>query len=142
LPVLSTGTAFAHVDVRPRLVQQGATVDLVVELPALRPGGPPERLEVTGPGLETVSTRLQELVGRETRWSVRLRANAEPGRVPLVLRAVFPDGRSVRVGEALTVVPAPDAGNGFPVAAAAAGVVVALALAAAVLGVARRRRPW
>ena len=42
----------------------------------------------------------------ETAWSVRLRATGATGAVPVVLRAIYPDGRSVEVDQQLTVVPA------------------------------------
>jgi hypothetical protein len=130
--------AAAHVDVRPRLVERGRVAELVVELPRLRPGGPPKRLEVEGAGVEVLSTGLRALVGSETQWDVRLRAEAEPGRVPLVFRAVFADGKSVEVKDALTVVPAAEEGS-FPWAAAGAGVALVLGASAGALALARRR---
>jgi hypothetical protein len=130
--------AAAHVDVRPRLVERGRVAELVVELPRLRPGGPPKRLDVEGAGVEVLSTGLRALVGSETQWDVRLRADSEPGRVPLVLRAVYADGKSVEVKDALTVVPAAQEGS-FPWVAAGAGVALVLGASAGALALARRR---
>jgi hypothetical protein len=109
---------------------------LVVELPRLRPGDPPERLEVEGRGVEVLASGLRTVSGSETRWNVRLRADAQPGNVALLLRAVYGDGRSVEVKDALTVVPRDEAT--FPWVGVA-GVLVAFGLAAAALVVARRR---
>jgi hypothetical protein len=127
------------VSVEPRLVEQGEVAELAVELPRLRPGAAPERLEVEGPGLELLSSRLAGTRGVETRWAVRVRVDAEPGRVPLTLRPVYADGRSVEVEGALTVVP-PAESAGFPWAWALVGTALALAVAAATLQVARRTR--
>jgi hypothetical protein len=135
---LSAEPAGAHVNVEPRLVQQGQATDIVVELPRLRPGAPPRRLEVVASGVEVLSSGLRGTKGSETRWNVRLRAEAPPGNVALVLRAVYADGRSVEVRTALTVVPA-DEPSSFPWAGAVAGVVLAFAVAAGALVVARRR---
>jgi hypothetical protein len=130
--------ARAHVDVQPRLVEQGKTVQLRVELPRLRPGPAPQRIAVEGEGIEVLSTRLQGVKGSETVWSVRVRTDAPPGRVPIVLRALYRDGESVAVHEALTVVPRSETSS-FPWVAIAGGTLLALALAAALLGLARRR---
>ena len=130
--------AAAHVDVQPRLVERGTVTELVVELPRLRPGAPPERLVVEGRGLEVLSTGLRGVVGSETQWNVRLRAETSLGTVALVLRAVFADGESVTVRNSLTVVPA-DASGSFPWAAAGAGVALALGVAGGALVLARRR---
>jgi hypothetical protein len=130
--------AAAHVDVQPRLVERGRVAELVVELPRLRPGAPPERLVVEGRGLDVLSTRLREAVASETRWNVRLRAETPPGTVALVVRAVFADGGSVTVRDSLTVVPADESGS-FPWAATGVGVVLALGVAGGALVLARRR---
>lgn len=124
--------------VQPRLVEQGAVAELQVELPRLRPGGAPERLEVEGAGLELLSSRRTGTAGSETQWAVRLRVESEPGRVALVLRPVYPDGRSVDVEDALTVVPGTESA-GFPWLATAVGTFLAVALAGGALLVARRR---
>jgi hypothetical protein len=126
------------VDVRPGIVEQGEVTALRIELPQLRPGPAPERLEVAGDGLDVLSTRLDELAGAETRWTVRLRATTPPGRLPVALRAVFADGAAVEVDSALTVVPAPEQAP-FPVAAAIAGVGLAAGVAFAALFLARRK---
>ena len=139
--------ALAHVDVRPRLVEQGKPTQLRVELPQLRAGDSPVRLEVEAPGLTVLASNLQGIAGAETVWSVRVLVGpAVPaGDLLLVLRAFFADGRSVEVDGAITVVPgaeeAPDEATGaFPWLGVAIGVTLAIALAAAVLLLARRRR--
>jgi len=71
-------------------------------------------------------------------WSVRVRADAPPGQVPLILRAVYRGGEVVEVRNSLTVVPAPEASS-FPWAVVAGGTLLALALAFVVLRLARRR---
>jgi hypothetical protein len=126
------------VSVEPRLVEQGEVTELAVELPRLRPGAAPERLEVAGPGLELLSSRLAGTSGPETQWTVRVRVDAEPGRLPLILRPVYPDGRWVEVPAALTVVPGAEASS-FPWLGAAVGTFLAVVLAGAALLVARRR---
>jgi hypothetical protein len=130
--------ALAHVDVQPRLVEQGEIAQLRVELPQLRPGPAPQRIEVEGAGIEVLSTRLQGRKGSETVWSVRVRANGPPGQVPLVLRAVYTGGEAVEVKDSLTVVPAPEASS-FPWAVVAGGTLLALALVLVLLRLARRR---
>jgi hypothetical protein len=138
LILVSAQGAGAHVDVQPRLVEQGETAQLRVELPRLRPGPAPERIEVEGAGIEVLSTRLQGTKGSETVWSVRVRADTPPGEVPLILRAVYAGGEAVVVRDSLTVVPAPE-GSSFPWAAVAGGGLLALALALGLLRLARRR---
>ena len=126
---------------QPRLVEPGEVTELRIELPQLRPGAPPGQLELEGRGLEVLSTRLQAVVASETRWTARVRtdANAEPGPLPLVLRAVYADGESVEVKDSVTVVPPDRADDEFPLAGAALGALVAVALAAAALLFARRK---
>ena len=136
--LVTTQGASAHVDVQPRLVEQGKIVQLRVELPRLRPGPAPRRIALEGEGIQVLSTRLQGVKGSETVWSVRIRTDAPPGRLPLILRAVYADGKSVSVHEALTVVPAPETSS-FPWVAVAGGTLLALALAGVLLGLARRR---
>jgi hypothetical protein len=126
------------VNVQPRLVERGVVTELVVELPRLRPGAPPQRLEVEGRGLEVRSTALRGTVGPETQWNVRLRADTAPGTVPLVLRALYADGESVAVRDSLTVVPADEA-DSFPWAGVSVGLALALGLAAGALFLGRRR---
>lgn len=126
-------------DVRPGVVEQGAVTEIRVELPQLREGPAPERLVVEGAGIEVLSTGLQGRAGPETRWLVRLQADAPPGRVPIVLRAVFADGRAVEVDSALTVVPAA-ADEPFPVAAVIVGVLLAVGFAASALLLLARRK--
>jgi hypothetical protein len=138
LALVTAQDAWAHVDVQPRLVEQGEIAQLRVELPKLRPGPAPERIEVEGAGIEVLSTRLQGTKGSETVWSVRLRPTASPGEVPLILRAVYTGGEAVEVRDSLTVVPAPEASS-FPWAVVAGGALLALLLALVVLRLARRR---
>jgi hypothetical protein len=130
--------AWAHVDVQPRLVEQGVITQLRVELPKLRPGPAPQRIEVEGAGLEVLSARLQGRKGSETVWSVRVRADAPPGQVPLILRAVYTGGAAVEVRNSLTVVPKPEASS-FPWVVVAGCTLLALALALVLLRLARRR---
>lgn len=134
---LLTEPAPAHVDVQPRLVTQGTVAELRVELPRLRPGAAPERLEVEGSGLELLSSELTGMAGPETRWAVRVRVESQPGRLALTLRPVYADGRSVEVADALTVVPRSE--SSFPWIGAVVGALLALAAGAVVLRVARRR---
>jgi hypothetical protein len=136
--IVSVQPAAAHLDIRPSLVEQGAVTDVRVELPQLRPGAPPRRLEVEGDGIEVLSADLQGTSGSDTVWNVRLRATAEPGVVPIVLRAVYADGRSVEVDQQLTVVPGPER-SGFPWAGVLAGAFLAVAFAALSLRLARRK---
>lgn len=147
LALLLAQPALAHVDVRPRLVEQGKPTQLRVELPQLRAGPPPVRLEVEAPGVKVLASSLDGIAGAETVWSVRVLVSpAVPaGDLLLVLRAFFADGKSVEVDGAITVVPgAPDtpprAADAFPWLGVAVGVTLAVALAAAVLLLARRRR--
>jgi hypothetical protein len=138
IAALTTEPALAHVDVRPRLIEQKTLADVRVELPPLRPSGEPDRLEVEGIGIEVLSVRAQGKLGADTVWTVRLRANGEPGITPIVLRAVYPDGQSVEVDQQLTVVPAPE-GAGFPWPGVVAGVLLAVSFAAVALQLARRK---
>jgi hypothetical protein len=136
--LLLTEPSLAHVDVRPRLVVQGVATGLRIELPRLRPGAAPVRLDMEGEGVTVLSSALSGVVRGETRWNVRVRTEAEPGVLPVALRAVYGDGRSVEVDEMLTVVPAERESN-FPWNVAIVGVLLAASLAAGVLAVARRR---
>ena len=74
----------------------------------------------------------------ESLWTVRLRANGPPGNLPLVLRALYPGGRSVEVDAAVTLVPAPE-GAGFPWPGVIAGAGLAAGIAVAALLVVRRK---
>jgi len=142
LALLLTEPALGHVDVQPRLVEQGTATELRIELPQLRAGPPPVRLEVEGDGVAVLSSSLQGFAGAETRWNVRLRVSpaVPPGDVPLKLRAVFADGESVELDGAITVVPpAGQASGAFPWLGVFAGVTLALAFAVAALLIARRR---
>jgi hypothetical protein len=142
LSLVTAQGAWAHVDVQPRLVVQGATTLLRVELPQLRPGPRPTRLEVEGEGIEVLSTRLRGRAGSETIWSARVRTDASPGPVPLLLRAVYADGKSVEVHDKLTVVPpaaSSSSSSSLLWIGAVGGSLLAVALAFAVLRLARRR---
>lgn len=145
MALLLTEPALAHVDVRPRLVELGQVTDLRVELPQLRAGPAPVRLEVEADGVVVLASELQAVVGPETRWTVRVRVGpAVPlGEQLLVLRALFSDGESVEVDGSIVVVPAavaPD--DSFPWLTVAVGVTIALALGISALALARRRRGW
>jgi hypothetical protein len=130
--------ALAHLDIRPTLVEQGVATDVRVELPQLRPGPPPDRLQVEGDGIDVNSAVLQGTSGSDSVWNVRLRATADPGAVPIVLRAVYADGRSVEVNQQLTVAPRPET-SGFPWLGVAVGLFLAVAFAALSLRFARRK---
>lgn len=136
--LLSGEPAAAHVDVRPRLVEQGAVVDVVVELPRIVPGPELVRLELEGEGVEVLSTAPIGPAGVDALWSARLRVDAPPGQLRLLLRPVYADGDSAEFEQVLTVVPATEEAS-FPWIWAILGVAVALAVAAAALMVARRR---
>lgn len=134
--------ARSHADVQPGVVEQGAVAELRVELPRLRPGGPPRRLELRGAGVRQLSSRLLGLSGAESRWLAHIRVSTPPGALSLTLRAAFADGEVVEIDYPLTVVPAPQGKSGgvpWP------GVILAVALAA-VLAVAllrlARRKAW
>ena len=138
LMLLAAPTAAAHVDVRPGLLEAGADVELLVELPGLRPGEPPVALDVRGPAVEQIASRADGRVGVDTRWRVRVAVVAPPGASQLRLVASFADGEVVEVSRAVTVVPAADADAvPLPAVAAAAAGLLALLGAAVVL----RRRP-
>jgi len=142
LALLLTEPALAHVDVRPRLVELGSATALRVELPRLRAGDAPVRLEVAGDGVTQLAGELHRVVGGETRWNVRIRVSrsAPQGEVPLVLRALFADGESVEVDSSIVVVPpAEEPGDGFPWVGVSIGVALALSLALGALVLARRR---
>jgi len=111
---------------------------LRIELPQLRAGAAPKRLEVEGEGIEVLSTRLQGVAGPETVWSVRVRTDSPPGRILLILRAVYSGGASVEVDDTLTVVPASEMSS-FPWFGVAAGVLLALSLALVLLRIIRRK---
>ena len=130
--------ALAHLDIRPTLVEEGVVTNVRVELPQLRPGPPPDRLEVEGDGVDVISAVLQGTSGSDSVWTVRLRATAAPGAAPIVLRAVYADGRSVEVDQQLTVAPRPET-SGFPWVGVVAGVLLAVAVAAFSLRLARRK---
>ena len=133
--LIAPGKARAHLNVEPRLVEQGRATDFTIELPRLRPGGAPIRLVLDGAGVTAGDARLSRRFNGETVWNVRATVDAVPGRAILVLRAEFGDGESVDVDQALTVVPA-DAEEGLPVAAIIVGAGIAFGLAAATLLVA------
>jgi hypothetical protein len=139
LALLAPEPSFAHVDVRPRLVEQGVATALLIELPRLRPGPAPVRLEVEGDGVTVLGSTLAGPVRDETVWNGRVRVDAEPGVLPVVLRAVYADGNAVEVDASLTVVPPEQEESEFPWPMAIVGVALALSLAGGLLAVARRR---
>jgi hypothetical protein len=127
----------AHLEINPGLLESGRDVDLEIELPELRPGGPPTSLAVSGEGVRQLGSRPAGTRGRETRWEVRVHVAAAPGPTELVLRAGFADGGTVEVRRVVTVVPA-RGDDGLPVAAAA---LAALGLAGLVAAAVILRRP-
>jgi len=133
--------ARAHVDLQPRLVERGEVAELAIELPSLRTGAAPVRLEVEGAGVEVVSSRPAGGAGGESRWTVRARVDSPPGPLVLVLRATYADGESVEVEESVTVVPASDDGDGRRWWLVLAGVLLAAGVAVATLK-ATRRKAW
>jgi hypothetical protein len=129
------GTAAAHVEVSPGLLESGREVELRVELPELRPDAAPTGLDIAGAGVRQLSSRPAGRAGEETRWRVRVLVTAAPGPTALRLQARFADGRSVVVRRTVTVVPPSGSDDtGTPVAAIAAAVVgLGAVLGAAVL---------
>src|SRR5215203_4825797 len=97
-------------------------MDLLVELPELRPGEPPTALAVAGDDIRQLSSELTGRVGRETQWNVRVAVDAAPGPGELRLIASFADGGTVAVRRAVTVVPA-TGDDGTPYGAIAAASV-------------------
>ena len=85
-----------------------------------------------------ISSDLQGTSGTDTLWKVRLRATAAPGAAPIVLRAVYADGKSVEVDQQFTVAPAPET-SGFPWIGVVAGALLAVAVAVFSLRLARRK---
>lgn len=131
--------ASAHLNVQPRLLEQGRRTELTVELPRLRPGEGPAGLRVVGRGVTVHSTRLLERVGPETRWHVLLTAESPAGILPVELVVDYPGGASVAVAQQLTVLPPDrDGSTTWTAAVAAAGLVVLLSAVA--LWMLRRRR--
>ena len=128
----------AHLEISPGLLESGRDVDLEIELPELRPGGPPTSLGVSGDGVRQLESRAAGTRGPETRWEVRVHVSAAPGPTELVLRAGFADGSTVEVRRVVTVVPARGDGDGLPVPAAA---LAALGLAGLVAAAVILRRP-
>jgi hypothetical protein len=130
----------AHVDVAPGVLETGRDVVLEIELPRLRPGPPPTGLAVSGRGVRQLAVDAAGRAGVETRWRVRVRVDAEPGPLQLLLRASFADGRTVEVRQSLKVVPARDRSSASsPSAAVAAATAVGAAAAVGLAVVARRR---
>lgn len=130
--------AGAHLDIRPALLESGEDVDLLVEVPELRPGDTPTSLEVSGDGVRQLRSSAAGTFGRETRWEVRVHVAAAPGPTELLLQAGFADGSTVEVRRVVTVVPAAQDEDGLPVAAA---TLAALGLAGLVAAAVFLRRP-
>lgn len=137
LAALWPGSAQAHLNLQPRLVEQGRVTDLVVDLPPLRAGSPPVELAVEATGLRMLASRLRETIGGDTRWDLRVEVDAPPGLLELVLRAGYSDGSSVDVDERLTVLPRTP-GDPFPWLWAIAGSALAVAFAGMALTLSRR----
>ncbi|MBA2331212.1 MAG: hypothetical protein H0V94_00280 [Actinobacteria bacterium] len=108
---LGSGEAHAHLDIRPGLLESGREQTLQIELPELRSGGRPVALAVSGAGVRTIASTLVGRRGAESRWRVRVAIRAEPGPIELRLRVRFPDGRSVNLRQAMTVLPAASTGS-------------------------------
>lgn len=137
LAALLPGSAQAHLNLQPRLVEQGRVTDLVVDLPPLRAGAPPVELTVEAAGLRMLASRFREAIGTDTRWDVRVEVDAPPGLLDLVLRAGYSDGSSVDVDERLTVLPrTPE--DPFPWVGVIAGTALAVAFAGMALTLGRR----
>ena len=136
--LLSAEPALAHLVIQPTLLEQGVVTDVSIELPQLRPGSAPRRLEVEGKGIDVISSDLQGTSGTDTLWNVRLRATADPGVAPIVLRAVYADGKSVEVDQQLTVAPAPEQSS-FPWVGVVVAALLAIAFAVLSLRLARRK---
>ena len=130
--------ALAHLVIQPTLLEQGVVTDVSIELPQLRPGSAPRRLEVEGEGIDVISSVLQGTSGSDTLWDVRLRSTADPGVTPIVLTAVYADGKSVAVDQQLTVAPAPEQSS-FPWVGVVVGALLAAAVAVFSLRLARRK---
>ena len=113
-------------------------MDLRLELPILDPGSALSSVEVEADGLELLSTRRLPSTGPEAVWSARVRIDAEPGPLVVILRAIHGAGEPVEFRQQLTVVPASD-DSPFPWGTVAIGVVLALGATIAVLWLARRR---
>jgi hypothetical protein len=127
-----------HLDIRPTLVEQGVVTDIRVELPPLRPGPPPDRLEVEGDGIEVISATLQGTSGSDTVWTVRLRGRRGPrcgaDRAQGALRR-----RQVGGGRPAADGGTPSRTSGFPWVGVVAAVLLAVAFAALSLRLARRK---
>ena len=130
--------ALAHLVIQPALLEQGVVTDVRIELPQLRPGSAPRRLEVAGEGIDVISSDLQGTSGTDTLWKVRLQATGDPGVAPVVLRAVYADGKSVEVDQQFTVAPASERSS-FPWIGVVVGALVAVAVAVFSLRLARRK---
>ena len=138
LATLLTEPALAHLDVRPGIVQAGTAVDLLVELPRLRPGPRPFGLEIEADGLRVLSTKLVDAVGADTLWTARVRVDSDPGTLAVALRALYADGRSVEVDYSLVVL-GDEPASGFAWWWAVLAAAAAVGVGAIVLLVARRR---
>jgi len=107
-------------------------------LPQLRPGSAPRSLDIEGAAIDVISSDLQGTSGTDTLWKVRLQATADPGVAPVVLRAVYADGKSVEVDQQFTVAPASERSS-FPWIGVVVGALVAVAVAVFSLRLARRK---
>ena len=130
--------ALAHLEVTPDLLESGREVELLVELPELRPGAPPTSLAVSGDGIRQLRVRAAGKVDAETRWQVRVHVAAAPGPTELLLRAGFTDGGAVELRRIVTVVPAHPEEDELPVAAA---MLAALGLVGVATALFLLRRP-
>lgn len=131
-------SAAGHLNLEPRLVEQGQATDLVIDLPRLQDGAPPVTLAVEAEALEMLASRFRETVGGDTRFDVRVRVDGRPGILDLVLRARYADGSSVDIDERLTVLPGTSE-DPFPWVAVIVAAGLALALAATTIHLGRRQ---
>ena len=130
--------ALAHLVIQPTLLEQDVVTDVSIELPQLRPGSAPRSLDVEGAAIDVISSDLQGTSGTDTLWKVRLEATADPGVAPVVLRAVYTDGKSVEVDQQFTVAPAPERAS-FPWVGVMVGALLAVTVAVFSLRLARRK---
>ena len=130
--------ALAHLVIQPTLLEQDVVTEVSIELPQLRPGSVPRSLEVEGAAIDVISSDLQGTSGTDTLWKVRLQATADPGVAPVVLRAVYADGKSVEVDQQFIVAPAPERSS-FPWIGVVVGALLAVTVAVFSLRLARRK---
>jgi hypothetical protein len=141
LALVAAAPAAAHLSVTPGVLESGEETTLRVELPAFRPRLLPSALEISGEGLQMLSSRPSGQFGGESRWFLRVRVDAVPGPLQLRLLVRYADGHSIEVAQTATVVPSSAGGSSSRLGLWAAGaVVVVLASGGALFGLRRLRR--